>query len=271
MFGGTTAAGSNWQPMLVLGAMIQELRRSRRSSCGTTLTQVQAAELAGVSVSAYSKWEEGRRRPLPENLLTLCRALEVEDWKTRKMMALASESPYRVEMGKWPPKITDEDITVIEALPFPALYRKLPEYEIIYANQTCLEVYPMFAPAPPDSPRPANMIERMMTDDRSRVIFADWPVIAHQMVYMMRFWSRGMSPTRFAEIMLTCQQNPDFDYMWKNDPPAHGFDSNRIRVRDLTGRRAASNKILRSWFPSHPRGDFEIVATPDDVRAEIPT
>ncbi|WP_159080819.1 helix-turn-helix domain-containing protein [Nocardia suismassiliense] len=261
MTGGAIDTGATEQLSRVLGAMIRELRTSRG------IKQAQAAKLAGVSVSAYSKWEEGKRRPLQDNLERLCIALDCEEWLFRKMMSLTSESQFRIEIGTWPPRITDEDIEVIEELPFPALYRKLPEYDIIYSNEAMLKYFPMFAPAPLDSPQPANMIERMLTDYRARTIFVDWYTVAHRMVYMMRLWSRGVSPERHAEIMEACNRVPEFDFMWNNNPPAESFATNR-----LIARYPADNSVhyftLRSWFPNYPPGEAEILAAPRSPSAQ---
>ncbi|MFR9753723.1 helix-turn-helix domain-containing protein [Nocardia sp. 004] len=248
--GGKTNKTATEPPTEGVGPLIQNLRKSRG------LTQVQAAELAGVSVSAYSKWEEGTRRPLKENLTKLCNVLGAEKWLVRKMMSLTLPDNPDVR----PPKITPEDIGIIDEFLFPALYRT-PQYDILYSNQACLDTYPFFAPSPYNSPRPTNVIEILLTDWRSRVIFVDWQDIAHRMVYVLKLWSHGVISERLTQIVETCSQVPEFDHMWHTDPPP-SFGNNRISVRRKLALNAeADHYILRSWVPYYLQDDYEILAT----------
>ncbi|WP_159080804.1 helix-turn-helix domain-containing protein [Nocardia suismassiliense] len=239
-----------------LGSMIRDLRKSRR------LTQAQAACIAHVSVSAFSKWEEGQRRPLKENLDKFCKALGAEDWLYRKMMSLAQDRVFHAETGLWPPKITDEDIEVIEEFPFPALYRKLPEHDIIYANKACLDVFPMFAPAPLSSPQPANTVVSLLTDGRARATFVDWYAVAHHSVYMLKLLSHGLMTERHSQIVAASDKAHEFDYMWNNDPPPSVFRTNRINVRRLDDPTTVDHYTMRSWCPNYPSGEYELVSTP---------
>ncbi|MFR9753910.1 helix-turn-helix domain-containing protein [Nocardia sp. 004] len=266
MSAGTSESGTGILQDLRLGTMIRELRRSKETEKGVRLTQAQAAELAGVSVSTYSKWEEGVRRPIRQNLDTLCKAMGAEEWRYQEMMSLVSGSS--VQVGAWPPKITPEEIMVIESFPFPAIYRKLPECEIIYSNQACLDTYPMFRPAPSGSSTPANMIEIMLTDWRSRVIFVDWQDIAHRMVYVLKLWSHGVISERLTQIVETCSQVPEFDHMWHTDPLSSLFDNNSIGIRSLGDDSTVTYKVFRSWFPNHQSDEYEILIIPDYVGAD---
>ncbi|MEU7631824.1 helix-turn-helix domain-containing protein [Nocardia sp. NPDC049220] len=260
MNGGTIDRSATEPLNVVLGSMIRELRRARK------LKQWQTANLANVSLSAYSKWEEGTRRPLRENLDKLCKALDAEPWRYRKIMSLISESsPFGIDVRDSSPKITDEDIGVLEEFTFPALYRKLPECEIIYANQACLEIYPMFAPAPHGAARPANMIVAMLTDQRARKVFVDWDTVAHHMVYTWKHWSRGVVSERNAEIVAACERAaPEFEHMWNNEPPQSAF-TNTVRVRRWQDPTTVDRYIQRRWFPNYQTGEtgeYEIFATP---------
>ncbi|WP_043735341.1 helix-turn-helix domain-containing protein [Nocardia asiatica] len=259
MNGGYIEEASAEPPQKVLGSMIKELRDARAKK------QAQVARMLGVTVSSYSKWEEGARRPLMKHLAMICDVLGAEAWKTRKMMALLNSSGtlYGTQTRTWPLRIAREDIEVIEAMPYPALYRTLPEQDIVYANNACLRVYPMFAHQPYDSPHPANMVEAMLTDWRARELFVDWERLAHRWVYMMRLWSRGVAGQRLEEIVSSCSHVPEFDDMWRNEPPPQSFATNRIAVRrDTYPDAPVDHYVQRAWFPNDPHGELEIFATP---------
>ncbi|WP_194838533.1 helix-turn-helix domain-containing protein [Nocardia sp. XZ_19_369] len=241
---------------LVLGSIIQELRTE------IGLKQEEAAVALGVSLSAYSKWEEGSRTPAIKNIEKLCRVFQADDWRSRKLMSLAS-SGVKISVGTWPPELSEEDKDVLDNMGFPAIYRKLPEYEIIRANDAWLRVYPMFAPAPEDSPRPANMIELLFTDWRSRVVFVDWDMVAWRATYMMRLWSRGIARARLEEIQNACSAvAPEFERMWEKTPPKSHFATNRISVRDVVNTNKITHWTLCSWFNNYPPRPYEILASP---------
>ncbi|WP_158607798.1 helix-turn-helix domain-containing protein [Nocardia panacis] len=241
--------------LLALGSLIRELRRD------LGLTQDQAAKLAGVSRSAYSKWEEGARKPRVEHIERVGKVLEADEWRYRKMMSLVS-SAVSIQIGMWPPELNGEDIDILENFGFPAMYRRLPDYGIIHINSLAEQVYPMFAPAPPEARHPTNMIEVMFTDIRSKIVFVDWEMVAWRMTYMMRLWSRGIAPEILSEIQENCTRaSPDFAGMWAERPPPEYFANNRISVRDLH-TRAVSHYTLCSWLTNYPPRPFEILGTP---------
>ncbi|WP_331757872.1 helix-turn-helix transcriptional regulator (plasmid) [Nocardia sp. NBC_01377] len=241
---------------VVLGSMMKDLRTSKDPK----VTQAMVADQVGVTTSAYFKWESGLRRITPEHLERICESLNCKDWRRRSMMSLLSGTMSDFRLGQQP-RISSEDVEFIESLSFPALYRSLPDFDIIYSNQACISAFPMFTPAPLNEAHRANLIERMITDPRSPRVFVNWSQVAHRMVYLKRLWSSGTSAAHHERIMRACRSEAAFEYMWRTIPGPDVHGNNRIAVRDpVTGE--VRNRTVRCLISNSRTGSADIIAAP---------
>lgn len=225
--------------------------RNRRESLG--LTQEEVARRMFISLSLYRKLENGDRPLSMSRLEDWCVAMETPIWLLKnKMLSLVLPKLARVEVGVWPPALREEDIEHLEAIPYPAFYHRIPEYDILAANAAARAAFPWLLPSSPESGRPANVIEKMMTMDEARAALINWDTIVHRLVFGLRVLSPGVvAPERLADIIETCSANPEFERMWTTDMSEDIFNDSLVLVRDpVTGGRI--HLTMRSYNAYHP-------------------
>lgn len=243
-------AAGDLQPT-TLGAFMRSIRIER----GYTKTQVAAAVI--VSISAYEKWEADDRAPRGRNLAAWCNALDVNPWQLRKILSLASEGLYRIDTGSWPREVTAVDMEHLESFPFPAMYRTVPEYDIVAVNETARRLFPCYAPAQVTAPRPVNALEAMLLDPGARDIFENWESMTHQLVYMLKTLAPGISPPeRLMQIIDACSEAPEFDRFWNTDPPS--FDDDEVVMREPR-HGAHQTYTMRCYEPDFPSRPYQLV------------
>ncbi|MTE15481.1 MmyB family transcriptional regulator [Nocardia aurantiaca] len=234
------------QPLLGL------FMRYRRESLG--LTQEDVARRMFVSLSLYRKLEKGERPMSPERLADWSVAMEAPEWLLRKMVSVAMPNLMSVETGVWPPALRDEDIEHLEALPFPAFYHRVPEYEVLAANQAAREAFPWLLPAEEHADQPTNVIVQMMTTPLAREVLINWELIVHRLMFVLRVNAPGsVAPERLAQILDACRVNPEFERFWNTDISEEDWNDSRVLVRDpeTGGQMALTMRSYNAWHPDN--------------------
>lgn len=226
--------------------------RYRREGLG--LTQEEVARRMFVSVSLYRKLENGERPVSPDRLADWSVAVEAPEWLLRKMVSVALPTLTSIESGVWPPALREEDIEHLEALPFPAFYHRVPEYEVLAANQAARDAFPWLVPAAENADRPTNVIEQMMTIPEAREVLINWELIVHRLVFVLRVNAPGsVAPERLAQIIETCKSNPDFERFWNTDITEDQWNDSLVLVRDpeTGGQISLTMRSYNAWHPDN--------------------
>ncbi|GAB3209767.1 helix-turn-helix domain-containing protein [Nocardia tengchongensis] len=225
--------------------------RHRRETLG--LTQEDTARRMFVSVSLYRKLESGERAMTAERLEDWCAAVDAPSWMLEKMVSLTMPKISTVTRGVWPPMLRREDIEHLNALPFPAYYHRFPEYEVLAANPVANGMFPWLAPAAPNTERPVNVIEQMMTVPEARELLVNWNTIVHRLVYSLRVFSPGVvAPERLAQIIETCSVNPEFERMWNTSMDEDLYNDSLMLVRNPESAEPVA-LTMRAYNPYHPQ------------------
>ncbi|GAB2504587.1 hypothetical protein GCM10027167_00320 [Nocardia heshunensis] len=234
------------QPLLGL------FMRYRRESLG--LTQEEVARRMFVSVSLYRKLESGERPMSTDRLADWSVAMEAPEWLLRKMVSVALPKLTSVEAGVWPPALRAEDIEHLESFPFPAFYHRVPEYEVLAANEAARQVFPWLLPTAEDADRPTNVIVQMMTTPIAREVLINWELIVHRLLFVLRVNAPGsVAPERLAQIVDACRSNPDFERFWNTDMREEDWNDSLVRVRDpkTGGELHLTMRSYNAWHPDN--------------------
>lgn len=225
--------------------------RYRRETLG--ITQEETARRMFVSLSLYRKLENGERALAAERLADWCAAIDAPSWMLEKMVSLTMPKISTVARGVWPPMLRKEDLDHLDALPFPAFYHRFPEYEVLAANPAANSAFPWLAPAPEGAERPVNVIEQMMTVPEARELLVNWDTIVHRLLYSLRVLAPGVvAPERLAQIIETCQVNPEFERMWNTSMDEDLYNDSLVLVRDPAGGEPM-NLTMRAYNAYHPQ------------------
>ncbi|AYF72932.1 XRE family transcriptional regulator [Nocardia yunnanensis] len=225
--------------------------RHRRESLG--LTQEEVARRMFVSVSLYRKLENGERPISPDRLADWSVAMEAPEWLIRKMVSVAMPKLTSVAAGVWPSALREEDIEHLEALPFPAFYHRIPEYDVLACNQAGRAAFPWLDPDP-NSDQPTNVIVQMMTVPEAREALINWELIVSRLIFVLRVNSPGtVAPERLAQIVDACRVNPEFERFWATDMREEDWNDSLVLVRDpeTGGRMALTMRSYNAWHPDN--------------------
>ncbi|MCU1644947.1 MAG: family transcriptional regulator [Nocardia sp.] len=206
--------------------------RRQREALG--LTQEELAVAALTTVSSLRKWEAGLRNPSPESLVAWCRALDLPDWLQRKVTSLVLADLDTLQVGTWPPAISDDDLDHLEMVTAPAYYLSFPNLDILAANNAARRAVPSLIPAEPTSSRPTNLVEWVMTRP-ARDLLANWEAAATRLVFLLRVMGPGLvSQQRLDEIFNFCYaQSPrDFTRFFHTDLTKEQTSADLVLVRN---------------------------------------
>lgn len=212
-------------------AQMRDFLRSRRSRLQPTdvglparlesrrtdgLRREEVAALAGISVDYYTRLEQGRARNVSSQVLdALARALRLDELEHSHLYALAQPTT-RVRTPSPPPKASAAVRAMIAALdPTPALVHG-PFLEILGINRVGAILFDDFDAKPP---RDRNLARWTFLDPRARVVYPEWPVVAAQMVAILRRASG-----------------------------THGDDP---RLTELVGELSTASADFRRWWVDH--------------------
>ncbi|MEU6584004.1 helix-turn-helix domain-containing protein [Nocardia sp. NPDC046763] len=235
--------------------------RRRREALG--LTQEEVAVAALTTLSSLRKWEAGLRKPSTESLTVWCRALDLPDWTLRKITSLVLNGMDALQVNTLPLIISDDDLDHLEMIASPAYYLSFPHMDVLAANTAARKLAPDLVPADPDSPRPTNVVEWIMTKT-ARDHIVNWQAVATRTIHMLRVMGPGLVPQqRLDEIFNSCHaQAPKiFTRLFTTELTKAEAEDDSVLVRNpATGTvDLYTCRSLRPMQPLRPYEQLQIV------------
>ncbi|MGO1080383.1 helix-turn-helix transcriptional regulator [Inquilinus sp. CA228] len=199
---------------------------SRRRTPG--LRREEVAQLAGVGVTWYTWFEQGRAIQVSADFLErVCRALRLDPAERQHLYALAQHHP--------PPHPTPGLPTVspilqalLDTLPNPA-YIKTARWDVLAWNAAAAALFGDYAPIPPAQ---RNGLWLVFTDPCYRRLMVDWEADARRVLAKFRLdHSRAGGDPAFAALVEALQAaSPEFRRWWPGQDVAERSEGiKRIR------------------------------------------
>jgi transcriptional regulator with XRE-family HTH domain len=178
------------------------------------LRREEVADLAGLSVDYYVRLERGRAgNPSAPVLDALARALRLDEAERAHLFDLAGTTPTVRRRRTQPQRVHAGFVRAMEALdhvPAMVLGRRM---DVLAANRMARALLTDFSAR---AHRERNMARFVFLDPAARALYADWAVVAEDIVYSLRL-DAGRYPddARLAELIgeLTIG-DPDFSRWW---------------------------------------------------------
>src|SRR3954466_5268849 len=147
---------------------------ARRRTPG--LRREEVAALAGVGISWYTWFEQGRDIQVSAHFLeNLSRALKLDRSEREFLFALAQHRPPPLTRAA-PPKVTPTMQHMLDSYPHPA-HIKTPRWDIVAWNATNTEVFGDFGQFPPEE---RNTLWLLFTKPFYRRVMLDWEADARR-------------------------------------------------------------------------------------------
>jgi transcriptional regulator with XRE-family HTH domain len=178
------------------------------------LRREEVADLAGLSVDYYVRLERGRAgNPSAAVLDALARALRLDEAERAHLFDLARTTPKARRRRVAPQRVHPSFRRAMEALdhvPAMVLGRRM---DVLAANRMARALLADFSARPH---RERNIARFVFLDPAARALYADWAVVAEDIVYSLRL-DAGRNPddAQLAELIgeLTLG-DPDFSRWW---------------------------------------------------------
>lgn len=174
------------------------------------LRREEVAMVAGMSVDYYVRLEQGReRRPSPQVLDALGRALRLDDDGRQHLYRLAGLSP-RPPSPAGAERVDPALVQLMDMWPDnPALVLGRA-YDVLAANPLGGALFRRF-------PFSRNLIVTVFLDPASREFYADWPAAAANTVAGFRLaqgaWADSPRVAQVVELLL--RDSPEFAELWR--------------------------------------------------------
>ena len=203
---------------------------ARRRTPG--LRREEVAQLAGVGVTWYTWFEQGRDIRVSTHFLeNICRALCLNPIERSHLFVLAQHRP--------PPHsqpgtraVSPAMVAMLQSLPNPA-YITTPRWDVAAWNQPAVELFCDYAALPPDR---RNHLWLVFTDPHCRYMMLEWEQVARRMLAKFRLdYGRADGDPAFEELVLMLQDaSPEFRRWWpQQDVLGHGEGMKRFRHAKL--------------------------------------
>jgi transcriptional regulator with XRE-family HTH domain len=144
------------------------------------LRREEVAFLAGVSSDYYVRLEQGRdRHPSDQVLLSIARALQLDEDATAYLLQLAKPPSPRGRRTRRREKVSDGIRTLISTWPLTPAYVHGKYMDILAANNLATALCPFLTPG-------RNAILDAFTEPEIRELFRDWDVVTARAVPHLR-------------------------------------------------------------------------------------
>jgi transcriptional regulator with XRE-family HTH domain len=250
------------------------------------LRREELAQLAGVSLTYYTRLEQGQASNASASVIdALARALRLEEDERAHLHALAGGSARSRPRAARPSQAHPRTRQLIDAMPDVAAIVMGPRTEVLAWNELGHALLAGHVPfdAPSDPRRRPNLTRMLFLDAHMRDLHRDWPAEARLAVSSLRFIAAGLRDDReLAELLGELTLNsPEFASLWAKHPvqrcttgvkrlhhPAVGdldLDYHVLHLPDTSGQRllthtappgspaAAGLTLLRTTIASAPR------------------
>src|SRR5882757_1357747 len=199
---------------------------ARRRTPG--LRREEVAQLAGVGISWYTWFEQGRDIQVSAHFLeNLSRALRLDRSEREFLFALAQHRPPPLTRAS-APKVTETMQHVLNGFPHPA-HIKTPRWDIVAWNGPMAEVFGDFAEFPAEE---RNTLWLLFTRPLYRGIMLDWEADARRVIARFRLdFGRSGNDPAFHELVRSLEQaSPEFARWWsQHDVDGYGEGVKRVR------------------------------------------
>jgi hypothetical protein len=192
------------------------------------LRREEVAHLAGVGISWYTWFEQGRDIQVSAHFLeNLSRALRLDRPEREHLFALAQHRPPPLARPA-APMVTATMQHVLESFPHPA-HIKTPRWDIVAWNAAMAEVFGDFVQYPPEE---RNTLWLLFTKPTFRNIMLDWEVDARRVIARFRLdYGRSGNDPAFVELVRNLEEaSPEFARWWRQHD-VDGFGEGVKRVR----------------------------------------
>ncbi len=183
------------------------------------LRREELAELAGVSLTYYTRLEQGAAtNPSPQVLDALARALRLDDTETSHLYRLAGTATPPTHRSR---TLRPGLATLLDAMPDVAAMALSPTQHIVGWNRLGHAVFAgHLDPSAPYGPTPPNKVAMMFTDPETRALHRDWEHEAHLAVASLRFVVAPLAaqPEAIALIDELSTASEDFMRIWAQHP-----------------------------------------------------
>lgn len=176
------------------------------------LRREEVATLAGVGLTWYTWFEQGRDINVSENfLLSVSKALKLDDAECCHLFLLAHRRPPPVETYQWQ-AIPERIQTLMDDLARPAYVMNL-RWDIIAWNESANSLFDLSTREPGER----NMMRLVFTDPALRRRLPEWRRDASRMLAQFRcdLASAPEDPAMLAMIEALASQSPDFRRWWE--------------------------------------------------------
>jgi transcriptional regulator with XRE-family HTH domain len=231
---------------------------ARRRTPG--LRREEVAQLAGVGVTWYTWFEQGRDIQVSAHFLeNLSRALRLDATERQHLFTLAQHRPAPLT-GFVPQPVSPSLQNMLESFPNPA-YLKTPRWDLVAWNRPMTIMFGDFNAIPPER---RNILWLLLTDPKYRQLMLDWETDVRRVIARFRLDSgRAGNDPRFVELVRELEQvSPEFRAWWRQ----HDVDGFGEGVKSFRHPRLGKIEFEHTSFTADSNPDLRlIVYTPTDA------
>jgi transcriptional regulator with XRE-family HTH domain len=197
---------------------------ARRRTPG--LRREEVAQLAGVGITWYTWFEQGRDIQVSASFLeNLARALRLDSTEREHLFTLAHHRPPPIV-----PVVSEASPALqrmLDSLPNPA-HVKTSRWDLVAWNRPMAIVFGDFSKVPPER---RNTLWLVFTDPKLRRILADWETDARRALARFRFdFGRSNNDPAFVQLIRELDEaSPEFHRWWPQQD-VDGFGEGLKRV-----------------------------------------
>jgi hypothetical protein len=229
------------------------------------LRREEVAQLAGISTTWYTWFEQGRDITLTSSVLNnISSALKLNDEEKRYLFMLALDQATSPN-SKITPEISDGMKCIIDGLQHFPIIVSDSRCNIIYWNPAAAFVFLDFELVPQED---RNMIWLLFTRRELRQLAVNWSDFCRGFLALFRsYYGKYMGDSWYSEfIARLSDKNPEFETYW------HENDVSSSPEVFIEFRHAKMGKMLFDLTSLDIKGDSDIrcsVFTPSDKNTEV--
>jgi transcriptional regulator with XRE-family HTH domain len=220
---------------------------SRRRTPG--LRREEVAQLAGVGITWYTWFEQGRDIKVSEDFLErLCRAFRLDAVERSHLFMLARHRLPPVTPSR-PAEVSDTVRAVLKSLPCPA-YIKTTRWDVVAWNEPAAEIFSDFER---HGPGERNLVWLVFTSPAFRSLMVDWEGDARRTLAKFRLdHARANGDPAFETLVADLRScSPEFRQWWSDQD-----------VRSV-GEGVKSIRHPRQGPVAYNHAAFAVEGTPD--------
>lgn len=227
---------------------------ARRRTPG--LRREEVAQLAGVGVTWYTWFEQGRDIQVSAHFLeNLCRALHLDRAERAHLFALAQERPPPLAAAAAATCSVSAPVqAMLRSLPHPA-YIKTSRWDVVAWNPPAAVLLGDFGRLPPEA---SNTLWLVFTDPGFRDLMVDWEGEARRALAKFRLdYGRSRNDAAFeAMVERLSEASPEFHRWW----PAQDVSDCGEGVKRIRHEAAGEIEFQHATFVVEGAPDLRLVA-----------